>query len=292
METSLRKVTPIKKIALKAFLLIFCVGVGCLSNQKKGMASVSDSIVFFYIHKSPETPLFLEPETWLPIASSILNGVHFDEDEKTEFNRRWQNLFKYIGISDSLVGTKELVRLFSEDEVRKLADMLYKAEQEIPDGTPKGYQVILKREDPIRPGLRIRRTIFYIHNNANCLVLDFGEIGQVVDFQTTYTLRDWILYPIQEPVTSSKNEVFLSEIRPAGLEYASTSAMNQKNQNRICVRPLFWIAKLPDGGTPANPQKTTKGAQERLKVLKELLEKRLITREEYERKKAEILKDL
>lgn len=256
------------------------------------MASVSDSIVFFYIHKSPETPLFLEPETWLPIASSILNGVHFDEDEKTEFNRRWQNLFKYIGISDSLVGTKELVRLFSEDEVRKLADMLYKAEQEIPDGTPKGYQVILKREDPIRPGLRIRRTIFYIHNNANCLVLDFGEIGQVVDFQTTYTLRDWILYPIQEPVTSSKNEVFLSEIRPAGLEYASTSAMNQKNQNRICVRPLFWIAKLPDGGTPANPQKTTKGAQERLKVLKELLEKRLITREEYERKKAEILKDL
>ncbi|WP_232224694.1 SHOCT domain-containing protein [Leptospira fainei] len=286
--------TPIKKIALKAFftILIFWIGSGCLSNQKKGMASVSDSIVFFYIHKNPETPIFLEPEKWLPIATSVLSGVHFDEDEKAEFSRRWQILFKYIGISDSLVGAKELVRLFSEDEARKLAELLYKAEQEIPDGAPKGYQIILKREDPIRPGLRIRRTIFYVHNNGNCLVLDFGEIGQVVDFQTTYTLRDWILYPIQEPIASSRNEVFLSEIRPEGLEYASVIPTNEKNQNRICVRPLFWTAKLPVGKTSSNPQKPTKGAEERLKVLKELLEKRLITKEEYERKKTEILKDL
>ncbi|TGK21210.1 SHOCT domain-containing protein [Leptospira fluminis] len=295
MATSLKKAIRIKKIRLSTLPVLLSLALlswECLSAQRKEMATLSDSAVLFYIHKSRETPDFLEPETWLPLASTVLREVHFDSDEKAAFLQRWESLFKYLGVSDNIVGVKEPIRLFTEEESRILGELLYKAEKEIPDGSPKAYQIILKREDQLRPGLRIRRTVFYLRNRADCMLFEFGEIGQVVDFQTAYALRDWILFPIREPETSPTNSVFLPEVRPVGLEYAESIPNRNAVKNRLCVRPNFWTEKKLSEPESVPKTKSPKDAADRLKVLKDLLEKRLITKEEYERKKAEILKDL
>ncbi|WP_425269356.1 SHOCT domain-containing protein [Leptospira andrefontaineae] len=281
-----------KNLKLLSFFLTLLFTIYCLSSQRKGMASSSDSIVLYYLKKSSETPLFLQAETWLPIASGVLTGAGPDQLDKTEFISRWEKLFKFTGVSETGVFNSEPVRLFTEEESFRLGELLYKAEIEIPDGLPQAYQVIIKREDPIRPGLRIRRTIFYIRNTPEGIVLEFSEIGQVLDFQTTYSFRDWTLVPISKPEPSSRNSIYLPEIRPEGLEYLNAVTDGEDIRNRILVKNVFWTANPSKKNVGTPTKKIPKTIEDRLRTLQELLDKGLISKQEYEKKKAEILKEL
>ncbi|TGK07074.1 SHOCT domain-containing protein [Leptospira semungkisensis] len=278
---------------LFSFLLVFAfITTSCLSLQKKEMASSSDTIVLFYLKKSPETPLFLEPDTWLPIASTVLTGAALDATDKTEFISRWQKLFKFTGIPETGVISRDPVRILTEEETAQLGELLFKAEADIPDGLPHAYQVIIKREDPIRPGLRIRRTVFYIRNRADGLILEFSEIGQVLDFQTPYSFREWTLVPVMKPETSTRNAIYLPEIRPEGLDFLVFPSGQTQEANRISVKPGFWTSQVLKDTTNEPKKSYPKTVEDRLKTLKELLDKKLISKPEYEKKKAEILKDL
>ncbi|MGJ4745797.1 SHOCT domain-containing protein [Leptospira sp. SA-E8] len=281
-----------KNLKLLSFFLTLLFTISCLSSQRKGMASSSDSIVLYYLKKNSETPLFLQAETWLPIATGVLTGAGPDQLDKPEFLSRWEKLFKFTGVADTGVLNSEPVRLFTEEESSRLGELLYRAESEIPDGLPQAYQVIIKREDPIRPGLRIRRTVFYIRNSPQGIVLEFSEIGQVLDFQTAYSFRDWTLVPIQKPEPSSRNSIYLPEIHPEGLEYLIFPTEGEEVKNRILVKNGFWTANpsKKNVGTPA--KKIPKTIEDRLRTLQELLDKGLISKQEYEKKKAEILKEL
>ncbi|TGK38125.1 SHOCT domain-containing protein [Leptospira andrefontaineae] len=294
MAACLKKPIRAKKKNLKllSFFLTLLFTIYCLSSQRKGMASSSDSIVLYYLKKSSETPLFLQAETWLPIASGVLTGAGPDQLDKTEFISRWEKLFKFTGVSETGVFNSEPVRLFTEEESFRLGELLYKAEIEIPDGLPQAYQVIIKREDPIRPGLRIRRTIFYIRNTPEGIVLEFSEIGQVLDFQTTYSFRDWTLVPISKPEPSSRNSIYLPEIRPEGLEYLNAVTDGEDIRNRILVKNVFWTANPSKKNVGTPTKKIPKTIEDRLRTLQELLDKGLISKQEYEKKKAEILKEL
>lgn len=294
MAACLKKPIRAKKKNLKllSFFLTLLFTIYCLSSQRKGMASSSDSIVLYYLKKSSETPLFLQAETWLPIASGVLTGAGPDQLDKTEFISRWEKLFKFTGVSETGVFNSEPVRLFTEEESSRLGELLYKAEVEIPDGLPQAYQVIIKREDPIRPGLRIRRTIFYIRNSPEGIILEFYEIGQVLDFQTTYSFRDWTLVPISKPEPSSRNSIYLPEIRPEGLEYLNDVTEGEDIKNRILVKNGFWTANPSKKNVGTSTKKIPKTIEDRLRTLQELLDKGLISKQEYEKKKAEILKEL
>ncbi len=294
MAACLKNPTRAKKKNLKIYRIpfFFLFVISCSFAQKKGIATSSDSIVFYYIKKTADTPLFLEPDTWLPIASSILIGAAQDTTDKVEFLNRWQKLFRFTGVSDSTIANRDPIRIFTEEETNQIGDLLFKAETEISDGLPKTYQIIVKREDPIRPGLRIRRTVFYLRNQPDCLVLEFAEIGQVLDFQTPYSFRDWTLAPISEPSFSSRNLIFLPELRPEGLEYINPLPGTEEKKNRICVHPSFWTSPIPKPDSVSPIRKSQKGIEERLRTLKELLDKGLISKPDYEKKKAEILKDL
>ncbi|TGK03064.1 SHOCT domain-containing protein [Leptospira langatensis] len=277
---------------LFSFLLVFSfITISCISSQKKEMASSSETIVLFYLKKGPETPLFLEPDTWLPIASSVLTGAPIDSTDKTEFVTRWQKLFKFAGIPEPGVISRDPIRVLTEEETAQLGELLFKAEADISDGLPHAYQVIIKREDPIRPGLRIRRTVFYIRNRADGLILEFSEIGQVLDFQTPYSFREWTLVPVSKPDPSTRNSIYLPEIRPEGLDFLSPLPGQAEETNRICVKTGFWTSQILKD-TASEPKKFPKSVEDRLKTLKELLDKKLISKPEYEKKKAEILKDL
>ncbi|PJZ77985.1 hypothetical protein CH365_06055 [Leptospira neocaledonica] len=281
-----------KNLNLLSFFLTLLFTISCMSSQRKGMASSSDSIVLYYLKKSSETPIFLQSETWLPIASGILTGAGPDQLDKSEFLSRWEKLFKFTGVSDTGVLNAEPVRLFTEDESSRLGELLYKAETEIPDGLPQAYQVIIKREDPIRPGLRIRRIVFYIRNTTEGIVLEFSEIGQVLDFQTTYSFRDWTLVPIVKPESSSRNSIYLPEIRPEGLDYLTLASEGEEVKNRILVKNSFWTANPSKKNVGTPTKKIPKTIEDRLRTLQELLDKGLISKPEYEKKKAEILKEL
>lgn len=281
-----------KNLNLLSFFLTLLFTISCLSSQRKGMASSSDSIVLYYLKKNSETPIFLQAETWLPIASGILTGAGQDQLDKAEFLSRWEKLSKFTGVADTGVLNSEPVRLFTEEESSGLGELLYKAEAEIPDGLPQAYQVIIKREDPIRPGLRIRRSIFYIRNSPEGIVLEFSEIGQVLDFQTTYSFRDWTLVPIVKPEPSSSNSIYLPEIRPEGLEYLTFAKEGEEVKNRILVKNGFWTANSSKKNVGTPMKKIPKTIEDRLRTLQELLDKGLISKQEYEKKKAEILKEL
>ncbi|TGL60994.1 SHOCT domain-containing protein [Leptospira sarikeiensis] len=294
MAACLKKPTQAKKKNLKSLLFLFLIffAVSCLSSQRKGMASSSDSIVLYYLKKNSETPIFLQPGSWLPVATTILTGAPPDLMDKNEFLLRWEKLFKFLGVSDTGVINSEPVRLFNEEESSRLGELLYKAEAEIPDGLPQAYQIIIKREDPIRPGLRIRRTVLYLRNSPECLILEFSEIGQVLDFQTTYSFRDWTLVPISKPDPSSRNSVFLPEIRPDGLDYLPSLQAGEEEKNKICIKNIFWNSNVSKTNTNSSAKKIPKTIEDRLKTLQELLDKKLISKPEYEKKKAEILKEL
>ncbi|PKA17733.1 hypothetical protein CH363_03615 [Leptospira haakeii] len=281
-----------KNLNLLSLFLTLLFTISCLSSQRKGMASSSDSIVLYYIKKSSETPLFLQAETWLPIASGVLTGAGPDQLDRTEFISRWEKLFKFTGIANTGVFNSEPVRLFTEEESSRLGELLYRAEVDIPDGLPQAYQVIIKREDPIRPGLRIRRTIFYIRNSPAGIILEFSEVGQVLDFQTTYSFQDWTLVPIVKPEPSSNNSIYLPEIRPEGLDYLILPTEGEEVKNRILVKTGFWTANSSKKNVGGPIKKIPKTIEDRLRTLQELLDKGLISKQEYEKKKAEILKEL
>ncbi|WP_425269422.1 SHOCT domain-containing protein [Leptospira selangorensis] len=281
-----------KNLKLLSFFLTLLFTISCLSSQRKGMASSSDSIVLYYLKKSSETPLFLQAGTWLPIASGVLAGAGPDQLDRAEFISRWEKLFKFTGISNTGVFNSEPIRLFTEDESFRLGELLFRAESEIPDGLPQAYQVIIKREDPIRPGLRIRRTIFYIRNSPEGIVLEFSELGQVLDFQTTYSFQDWTLVPIVKPEPSSNNSIYLPEIRPEGLDYLVLPTEVEEVKNRILVKNGFWTANPSKKNVGTPTKKIPKTIEDRLRTLQELLDKGLISKQEYEKKKAEILKEL
>ncbi|PJZ66983.1 hypothetical protein CH371_02535 [Leptospira wolffii] len=293
MAVCLKNPTRAKRInprILRTSLLLCLIVCSCAFGQRKTIATSSDTVAVFYIKKSADTPLFLEADTWLPIASTVFSGAAQDSIEKNEFSNRLQKLFRFTGVTDSVIASKDPVRIFTEEETSRIGALLFEAEIEIPDGLPKAYQIVVKREDPIRPGLRIRRTVFYLRNQPDCLVLEFSEIGQVVDFQTPYSFRDWTLAPISEPKFSEANSIFLPELRPEGLEYLNS--MSEEKKNRICVHPSFWTSPIPKPDSAPPARKTQKGIEERLRTLKELLDKGLISKPDYEKKKAEILKEL
>ncbi|PJZ70022.1 hypothetical protein CH373_12810 [Leptospira perolatii] len=275
-------------------LLIFVlyIFINCSGTQIKSIASTSESVAVFYINRISEEPRFLDPPNWRPVAGTLLTGANFDSDKKEEFKARIGSLFKYIGVVDSTVTSRDPVRIVNEVEAEILSNLLFEAENGIPDGAPKAYLILMKKEDQIRPGLRIRRTSFYLRNTPECIYLEFVEIGQVIDFQVPYGFRDWTLFAVSESNTGSQNEVFLSEIRPSGIEYVSKPNLAgaiSEEKNKVCVRQQFWSSPKNES---LPTKKVDKNLESRLKALKDLLEKGLITKQDYERKKAELLKEL
>ncbi|EMY77390.1 membrane protein, PF09851 family [Leptospira weilii serovar Ranarum str. ICFT] len=257
------------------FFIIF--SSSCFAGIRKELNYSSDSIAFYSFESGPDLPSWLDQ-----------NASYLKNREKNNFKNLIADvLFQMGNKNDSLVNDSAL-RIFPKELSQEIAQ---RASEKFQNSPSQPYQLwILKKEDMINPGRRIRRTVFLIYPTADSIHFIFLELNQFIDFQTPYTFQDWSNYSLSESKQKQPLEVFIPDSAMGILSYFKDEKGESKKFH------IVYKTDLSDSGNikiKNQPKETnSKDAEKRLMELKSLLDKKLISEEEYKKKRAEILKSL
>ncbi len=170
----------------------------------------------------------------------------------------------------------------SKDKKEKII-LLENFEKIIPILNKKtNYLIIQKIEDSISPYTRFLRTSFELNLQKENIEIYFFEIDKSFNLGTNIEFQDWAVLQNTEKKCNSFPKVFFDK---KGMEYKKLE--NCKNQ--------FYFLEIDKDKffAPETIEKKIKPSAElRLEKLKLLLKKGLISKEDYELKKAEILGEL
>lgn len=249
-------------------------------NLDLRLTSSTDSIAIFSIHEKD--------------FSSILPAPLANASVKWEKEINLSSFVPLLSYKKSLLSADNWDVLIKEEELNEIQILLTKS---ILSDPAFGYLVLLKREDPLSPLLKILRSSFLILKTERGYIFAIPDLNQNLTFNSQYKFDDWSLYQIPKIHSSSKQEI---KIRPNQINlgiYREMVGDKQKFYDRIIIyedlqflpKPLFF--KTPDLDEIEMKKEKT-GVMERLKTLEELKGNQLITEEEYRNKKNEILKDL
>jgi len=207
------------------------------------------------------------------------------------------DLTKYLALisfKKSLLSSEGWEVLFTDLELKEFKDLLSTA---ITHQSANGYLVLIKKEDPLSPSLKILRSSFLIMKTDGGYIFAIPDLNQNLTFSTQYKFDDWALYQIPKISSSKKQEI---KIKPNQIQFSIYKEQVEESM-RYYDRILVIDDKkyLPDPNIFKTPdlddlplQKQNKTVLERLRSLEELKVNGMISEEEYKNKKAEILKEL
>ncbi len=261
------------------FFLFTCKSVN-YKNLDLRLTSSTDSIAVFSIHEKD--------------YGSILPAPLAKAAVKWEKNIDLSTFVPLLSYKKSVLSSENWDQLIKEEELSEIQILLSKS---ILSDPAYGYLVLLKREDPLSPLLKILRSSFLIIKTEGGYIFAIPDLNQNLTFNTQYKFDDWSLYQIPKIRSSIKQEI---KIKPNQINlsiYREEVGDNVKFYDRIIIfEDLKYLPNPLLFRTPDIDEIETKKQKndviERLKTLEELKRNQLLTDEEYRDKKKEILKDL
>ncbi len=261
------------------FLLITCKSSN-LKNNQLVLASSSESIAVFA----------LQTDDFSSILPQKLAGSATKIDQRVELSK----YLSLISFKKNLLSSENWEPLFSTDELKEMHLLLEKAIQQ---DSAFGYLVLLKRDDPLSPLLKILRSSFLIIKTEDGFIFSIPDLNQNLTFPSQYKFDDWALYNIPKIRSSKKQEIKLT---PNKLEFSIYHELVNEDHrfyDRILIigdkrfLPVPLLFRTPDLDE-VEFKAEKQSVKDRLKTLENLRLEKMITEEEYKNKKSEILKDL
>lgn len=115
-------------------------------------------------------------------------------------------------------------------------------------------------------------------------------MNQFIDFQTPYTFQDWSNYSLSESNIKPSLEVYIPDSAIGVLSYYK-DFQGESEKFHIVFQTHF--STLENAGVErSKKEKDSKNIEKRLIELKNLFDKKLISEEEFKKKREEILKSL
>lgn len=263
-----------KRFQLLILSLLF---VSCFAGIRKELNYSSDSIAFYSFESGPNLP------AWLDQSASYLQNA-----ERNNFKILIaDSLYQMGNRNDSLINDSAF-RIFPKELSQEIAEKSFRNFERSPSQV---FQLwILKKEDTINPGRRIRRTVFLLYPTIDSIHFIFFELNQFIDFQTPYAFQDWSNYSLSESNLKPSLEVFIPDSAIGTLSYYKDVQGDSKKFHVI----VKTNPNAPQEIEVKNPskEKAIQDSEKRLLELKNLFDKKLISEEEYKRKREEILKSL
>ncbi|MBM9576730.1 SHOCT domain-containing protein [Leptospira sp. 201903070] len=260
-----------------AILIGLCF-FSCFSGIRKELNYSSDSIAFYSFTKSSELPFWIDTNAVYPTNVDSLTFIKVLEE----------SLFQLGNRNDSLVNDTAL-RIFSKELSKEIANRSFEKLEQSPEQI---YQLwILKKEDSINPGRRIRRTAFLLYPTSEAIHFIFFELNQFIDFQTPYTFQDWSNFSISESNLKPSLEVFIPDSAIGKLKYFKDEAKGEYKKFHILAHFQIQSDAASESSNPVKKINIS-DSEKRLIELKGLFDKKLISEEEYRKKREEILKSI
>ncbi|MBM9499550.1 SHOCT domain-containing protein [Leptospira sp. 201903071] len=256
-------------------VLIF---LSCFSGIRKELNYSSDSIAFYSFAKSAELPSWIDTNAKFPANLDSNAYVKILEE----------SLFQLGNRNDSLVNDTAL-RIFPKELSKEISNRSFEKLEKSPEQI---YQLwILKKEDSINPGRRIRRTVFLLYPTSEAIHFIFFELNQFIDFQTPYSFQDWSNFSISESNLKPSLEVFIPDSAIGKLKYFKEEPGDEFKKFHILAHFQTQSHTTPET-SDALKKINISDSEKRLIELKGLFDKKLISEEEYKKKREEILKSL
>ncbi|EMY70359.1 SHOCT domain-containing protein [Leptospira vanthielii] len=259
-------------------LIFFIFGCSSFSSKIKLIDS-SASLAFFEV----------EEEEWRKIFPTEISKLNINSKNLAELPR----VLKSIQYKRGVLAYEEWDVLIPESylpEIQKFAEKI------VTNKEPKVYLCIFKLDDILSPNVKILKTSFYILGTEDGLVLLFHEINTNISFQTQYSFEDWVIFhpslikPIYRP------ELWLRDKQQMSLYKDKFAVKNAIYGNVVVYQipeliPNPPLYRYPKEEEIIAPVEQWKSVPEKLKALEEMRKNKLITDEEYNSKKTELLKE-
>jgi|JI8StandDraft_1071087.scaffolds.fasta_scaffold03473_8 hypothetical protein len=271
-------------IPIILYIGVFNILCTCKSTNYKNLElklnTSSESIAVYTIQESNFESIL--PKSLSEAAVRIENDIDFTP------------ILRLISIRKNLLSSENWEILFSEEEIKDFKSLLSKAIQQ---QSAYAYLVLIKKEDPLSPLLKVLRSSYLIIKTEGGYILAIPDLNQNLTFATQYKFDDWTLYQIPKITSSKKQELKIKPNQIGFSIYRDIVGQEVRYYDRIMIlndkkylpNPLLFKTPEPDD-VPIKIQ--TQSVMERLTALEELKKKGMITEEEYKNKKTEILKDL
>ncbi|WP_232227802.1 SHOCT domain-containing protein [Leptospira wolbachii] len=260
-------------------LLIFFI-TDCSSFASKiKLIDSSASLAFFEV----------EEDEWRKIFPNEVSKLNIDTIKFTEL----PNVLKSIQYKRGVLAYEDWEVLVPEaylPEIQKFAEKV------VTNKEPKVYLCIFKLDDILAPNVKILKTSFYILGTEEGLVLLFHEINTNISFQTQYSFEDWVIFHPSPIKPIYRPELWLRDKQHTSLYKDKLVSKNGIYGNVVVYQipeliPNPPLYKYPKEEEVIAPVEQWKSVPEKLKALEEMRKNQLITDEEYNRKKTELLKE-
>lgn len=265
----------------KSFVLILVFFIlGCSSFPSKiKLIDSSASLAFFEV----------EEEEWRNIFPTEISKLSIDTKNFTEL----ANVLKSIQYKRGVLAYEDWEVIIPESYLPEIQKF---AEKVATNNEPKVYLCIFKLDDILAPNVKILKTSFYILSTKEGLVLLFHEINTNISFQTQYSFEDWVIFHPSPIKPIYRPELWLRDKQHTSLYKDKLAVKNAIYGNVVVFQvpeliphpPLF---RYPKEDEITIPTEQWKSVPEKLKALEEMRKNQLITDEEYNRKKTELLKE-
>ncbi|UOG37774.1 SHOCT domain-containing protein [Leptospira noguchii] len=258
-------------------ILFLVFSIFCFAGIRKELNYSSDTIAFYSFESGPDLPAWLDR-----------NAIYINNKKQDHFKTAILEALNQMGNRNDSLINGSVLRIFPKELSQEIAERSFQNFERSPSQV---YQLwILKKEDTINPGRRIRRTVFLLYPTMNSIHFIFFELNQFIDFQTPYAFQDWSNYSLSESNLKTSLEVFIPDSATGTLSYYKDVQGDSKKFHVI----VKTNPNAPQEAEVKNPQKekAIQDSEKRLLELKNLFDKKLISEEEYKRKREEILRSL
>ncbi|MBM9591336.1 SHOCT domain-containing protein [Leptospira sp. 201903075] len=260
-------------------ILIFFISSCSSFNSKIKLIDSSASLAFFEV----------EEEEWRNIFPNEISKLTIN----TKNFQQLPNVLKSIQYKRGVLAYEDWDVLVPEvylSEIEKFAEKVSSNKE------PKVYLCIFKLDDILSPNVKILKTSFYILSTEDGLVLLFHEINTNISFQSQYSFEDWVIFHPNRIKPIYRPELWLRDKQNTSMYRDKVAVKNAIYGNVVIYNipelisqpPLF---RYPKEDEISIPTEQWKSVPEKLKALEELRKNQLITDEEYNRKKTELLKE-
>lgn len=263
---------------LKIIILFFFTA--CVSLEQKENAKVLLSGDNYIIYSYPAS---------FPLFKSKLQT--FNERQRQILTDFIKNLYR---TQQKMIGDNR-EKLFNLTELSLISNALNTEEDNL-----YFYHFIFLREDKLNPYKRFFRTsvwIFYSENKWN-LVLE--DIYKNYIYDDLFKFKDWALPEEKKIYCSGEELIFYEDKWKDSFHYSQNTSCELresfsslfKEQKKLEINYSWLILFQAPSINRQEEKKTETNSSQKLKELKELLDKKLITKEEYEEYKRKILDSL
>ncbi|TGM72530.1 SHOCT domain-containing protein [Leptospira mtsangambouensis] len=274
----MNSLTASAKISIVLIPIFFILGCSSFTSKIKLIDS-SASLAFFEVEEEEWRNIFPEEISKLKINTKNFEAL--------------PTVLKSIQYKRGVLAYEDWEVLVPDSflpEIQKFAERI------VTNPEPKVYLCIFKLDDILSPNVKILKTSFYILGTEEGLVLLFHEINTNISFQTQYSFEDWVIFHPTEIKPIYRPELWLKDKQHTSIYKNRNLSKNSIYGNVVVFNvpalmpnpPLFRYPKEEENPPPTDQWKTV---PEKLKALEEMRKNRLITDEEYERKKTELLKE-